>query len=113
MDGSWEIIHSHGTIILISEELKCISPRILKAVDFKVIMEQWTQDQLELIVHQRLKFCSVSYGDNGEVLKTIVEYGYGKLDLINDLLKVCVLLAQSEEEGKLSIRTVEKAAKLI
>ena len=113
MDGSWEIIHSHGTIILISEQVKSISPRILKAVDFKVTLEPYTQEQLELLVHQKVKFCSVDYGNNGEVLKTIVEYGYGKLDLINDLLKICILLAQSENRNILTLKTVKQASKLI
>jgi hypothetical protein len=111
MDGSWEIIHSHGSIILTSEQVKSISPRILKIADFKVIMEPWTQSQLELLVHQRLKFCGIDYGDNEEVLKTIIEYCQGEIWRIIDLLKICVLLAQSENQ-KLTLRMVEKASKM-
>ena len=65
---------------------------ITKSVDFKIITDRCSQTQLELIVHQRLKFCSVDYQDNEEVLKTIVRQGVGRIDLVMEFLRICILI---------------------
>ena len=109
-----EIIHNNGMIILTTKDSSKVAPPILSAVDYKVGIEPYNQANLELLVHMMLRYSGIDYSNDEEVLKTIIEHACGELDIIiNDLLKVCILLAQSEEGGKLSIKTVEKASKLI
>jgi len=109
---NFEYIHVNGMIIVCTKDIKLVPPQIIKAVDFKVIIEPYTQEQLELIVHQRLKFCGIDYGDDGEVLKTIIEYGNGQLSLIIDFLKICILMAQSESREKINLKLVQRASRL-
>lgn len=112
IDGSWEIIYPHGTIIICAEEIKLVPPSLVRVVDFKVNIESYTQDQLELIVHQRLRFCGIDYNDDEEVLKNIIEYSQGEVWRIIDLIKICILLVQNEGR-KLTVKTVKQASKLI
>lgn len=108
-----QYIHVNGTIILTATDLKRIPSQLIRASNFKVIIDSYTQQQLELIVHQRLNFCGVDYGDNEDILKSIIEYGNGNLNLILDFLKVCILMIQSEGEEKLNLKLIERASKLI
>jgi hypothetical protein len=112
MDNSVQHIHCHGVIIIVADEIKSIPLALIDAIDFKVIIEPYTQEQLELIVHQRLHFCGIDYGGDEEVLTTILEYCQGEIWRIKDLLKICVLLAQ-EADGKLNVKLIERASKLI
>ena len=107
-----EYIHCNGIIILTANDITKVAPPILSAVDYKVGIEPYNQQQLELIIHMKLKFCGVDYNDDSEVLSTIIEYCQGEAWRVKDLLKVCILMAQ-EADGKLDIRMVEKASELI
>ncbi len=112
MDKTFEILHVNGIIILTAKTITSISPPIINALDFKIKTEPYTQEQLEQIVSQRLKFCSIHY-ESENVLKAIVAKGSGELKQIIDLLKMCILLL--EEEGKKTVteEIVEKAVRLI
>lgn len=105
-------IHVNGIIILTASDIKSISQPIIDAVGFKVEIESYTQAQLELVVHQRLKFCGIDYCGDEQVLKTIVEYGCGQLKYIIEFLKICILLAQTDGNNKLTLKIVERACKL-
>ena len=89
-----------------------VSSTILSAVGYKIGIEPYSQQQLELIVHQRLKFCGISYGDDEEVPKTVIKYGNGNLNLILDFLKICILMVQSENHKKLNLKLIERVSKL-
>ena len=108
-----EIIHCNGMVILTAKDSSKISSPILSAVDYKIGIEMYNQASLETVVHQMLSYSGIDYGEDPEILTTIIEYGVGQLKVIFDLLKICILLAQSENEGKLALKTVEKAAKLL
>ncbi|MBI9060249.1 MAG: hypothetical protein JEZ01_20955 [Labilibaculum sp.] len=104
--------HINGQIILTAEKIESVPVPILAASDFKVLIEPYTQNQLELLVHQRLWFCGIDYGKDEEVLKTIVEYGKGELQRILNLIKICILLAQTEGESELSVEMVKRASRM-
>ena len=109
-----EIIHNNGMIILTTKDISKVPPPILSAVDYKIGIEPYNQANLELLIHMMLSYSGIDYNNDEEVLKTIIEYACGELDIIiNDILKVCILLAQSEGEMKLTVAMVEKASKLI
>lgn len=112
MDGSIDFHHITGIIVMTAGEIKSVPPSLYRAVDFKAVMEHYTQEQLELIVHQRLVFCRIDYQNNEDILKTVIEYSCGKLNFIYELLKVCILLAQLEHGNKLDMKTVQQAFKL-
>ena len=113
-DGkNFEYIHVNGLLVLVAKNIKLLSPQIIKAVDFKVIIDEYTQEQLELIVHQRLRFCGIDYGEDGRVLKAVVQNGNKHLNLIIDLLKICILMVRAEHQEKLTLKLIERASKLI
>ena len=62
-------------------------PKYLKEkIDHIVELEDYSDQQLELIVLQRLKYCGLDYKEE-KVLKLIVEYGLENLQNIIRLLK--------------------------
>lgn len=65
-------------------------------IDHIVELEDYTKQQLELIVLQRLKYCGLDY-DEEKVLQLVVEYGHEDLHKIIRLLKssITVMLADS------------------
>jgi hypothetical protein len=108
-----EYIYINGLVIITAQNIKSISSEILNVVDFKVEIEPYTQQQLELLVHQRLHFCGVDYNNDGNVLKAIVEHGNGQIENIIDFLKTCILSVQSENKNELTLGIVNKAIKLL
>lgn len=112
-DGSAGYNYVHGIIILAADDIKAVPSSLCRASDYKVVIEEYTREQLELIIHQRLKFCGVNYQNDEEVLKTINKYGGGKLVPILDLLKICIFLAQFEHDNILTLKTVDKAFKMV
>lgn len=108
-----EYIHCNGMIILTANDIAKVAPPILSSVDYKVEIEPYNQSQLELIVHMKLKFCGIDYGDDEEVLKTVTEYGNGQLSLIIDFLKACELMFRCEPKEVLDLKLIQRASKLI
>jgi len=106
-------IHCNGMIILTTNDISKVASPILSAVDYKVEIEPYNQQQLELIVHMRLKFCGISYEGDSEILTAIVERSCGDLSIIIELLKICVLMVQGEGKEKLTMKLVQRAAKLL
>jgi len=113
-DGSHcQYIYVHGIMCLCCRDIKSVSPSIMSVVDHKITLEPYTQDQLKLLVHQRLTFCGMNYDNDEEVLAAIVKHGCAELPGIIDLLKMCVLLVHTEGRDKLGMGVVERAAKLL
>ncbi len=108
-----ELVHCNGMIILTTSDFSKVPKSITSAIDYKIGIEPYNQSQQELIVHQQLKFCGIDYLDDEEILKKIVDFGCNQLELIFDLLKVCILLAQTDNQNILTMSLVKKASKLV
>ncbi len=102
-----EYVYLNGHLILTATDITKVSQPIVDAVDFKIILEPYTDEQLEMLVQQRLKFCGIGY--DTEVIPTILEYFYGGLKGIIDMLRICVLLVSQEGKDCLTLELVEKA----
>ncbi len=107
-----EYVHLNGHLILTANDVKKVSQSIIDTVGFKVVLEHYTQEQLEMIVRQRLKFCAIDYGNDDEVITTILEYACGGIARIIEILRLCVLLVQQEGKSKLTLDLVQKAVNL-
>jgi hypothetical protein len=106
-------LHLNGILILTTEGLKNVSPPIISGVDYRVLAQNYTSVQLQLLVHQRLAFCGIGYGDTGKVLEKIVEYGNYELQGTLDFLKICTLLLVAECAETLDLNLVEQAKRLV
>ena len=106
----FEHIFIHGLIILVTNNPASVPSPITESVDYKIITNQCSHTQLQLIVHQRLKFCSVNYQNDDEVLKTIAKQG--RIDQVMEFLKICILIAQTEDKP-LDMKIVNRVVRLI
>ena len=106
-----EVHKINGIVILTSSDIKKVSQPIMQAVDYVIKLEEYTQQQLELIVLQRLQFSGLDY-ENEEVLRTVVEYGNGQLRYIIRFLRDCYTVVRADGRDKLMLSDIEKAVKL-
>ncbi len=106
-----EYIYLNGMIIIVAQDIQKVSQAILDSTDFKVVIEPYSQKQIEMIVRQRLKFCGI-YEQNNEVITTILEYACGGLKRIIEILRICVLLVSQEGKKCLTMELVQKAVNL-
>ena len=97
-------------IILTASHIESVPSQLLNLVDYKIKLERFTAEQLELLILQRLKYCNITY-ESDEVLKQIVDIG---IDLKNTigLLKRCITVMHSEGRDNLTLKDVELAIKL-
>lgn len=106
------IVHCNGMIIMTTKDKDKLSKAIVDNVDYIVELEPYTTEQLKIIVHQQLKFCSIDYGENEEILKEIVEQGYKNIGITIDFLKICLMLLKAEMLDCLTMEVVEKATRM-
>jgi len=76
-------------------------------IDHIIELEDYTEQQLELIVLQRLKYCNLDY-DEEKVLSLIVEYGLEKLPRIIRLLKDSITVMLSDSRRTLTFDDIQK-----
>jgi hypothetical protein len=91
-----EVVPVYKPIIMTTHAIKNVPNYFIEKIDHIIELESYTDQQLELIVLQRLKYCNLDY-DEEKVLSLIVEYGLEKLEKIIRLLKssITVMLADS------------------
>ena len=94
-----------------AKDIKNVSGPILKAVDHTVEMENYKQEQLELIILQRIKYAHIDY-ENEIILKDIVLHGNKDLKQTIRFLKICIAVMQADGREKLLLSDVVKAKKL-
>jgi len=89
-----EIVPVFRPIIMTTHNPKNIASYFTEKIDHVIEIEDYTKQQLELIVLQRLKYCNLGYKEE-KVMMLTVDYGYPKLHNIIRLLKdaITVMLA--------------------
>lgn len=100
-----------GMIIMTSKNISDVPKPILDTINYIVELEEYTTDQLELIVLQRLKYAHIDYA-NEHVLKNIVKYGKNNLDKCVRFMMFCIAIMQADGRQKLSEEDVIKGARL-
>jgi len=101
----------NGILILTGGQLKKVSSQIIDAVDYIVEIEPYTQQQLELIVLQRLKFSGLDY-ESEQVFQEIIEYGNGELQHIIRFLRSCYVVVRADGRDKLMLSDIQRAVRL-
>jgi len=100
-----------GLVIMTSKNMKKVPAPILDAVDHIVRLEDYTTEQLELIILQRLKYARIDY-ENEYILQDIVRYGHNDLKQSIRFLSCCIAVMQSQDRQKLDVEDVIKSARL-
>ena len=105
--GGKEIVAIHVPVVMTVREILKIPKYFQESIDHIVKLEEYTKDQLELIVLQRLKYCGIDYDDE-KVLNLIVQYGHENLHKIIRLLKSSITVMMSENRSVLTVGDVKK-----
>jgi hypothetical protein len=100
-----------GLILTTAKDRKQISESVLKNIDYVVELEDYTPEQLELIILQRLKYANIDYEDEC-ILQEIVKYGNNKLNQSISFMKCCIAVMQSQGRQVLLKEDVIKAGRL-
>lgn len=105
------IQYCNGLIILTAKDIKSVPEPIIKAVGHTIKLQEFTKDQLCLLVHQQLKFCGIKYTGE-QVLQEIVGDEPHNISLIMQSLRTCILMLRAEFGGYLTMEIVKKADRL-
>ena len=82
-------------------------------IDFIIEVEKYTEEQMKLIVLQRLKYIGIDY-DCEDVLSEIVKYGKYNLRGIISFLKICIAVKRADFGRKeLRLEDVERVGRMV
>ena len=94
-------------IILTAKTKEQIPVFLREKLNYIVELGEYTQQQLQLIVLQRLKYANIDYEDE-EVLQLIVEYGVGNLHDIIRILKDAIAVMLADSRTTLTVEDVKQ-----
>jgi hypothetical protein len=100
-----------GLVVMTSRIPKKIPDIIFNSFAHTIEIKDYTAQQLELVVLQRLKYAHIDYEDD-LVLRNIVRYAGKKLSNCIWLLRTCISVIQSEGRDRLLRKDVIRAARL-
>lgn len=81
-----EVVPVFSPIVMTTHNKNNVPAYFQQAIDHIVELENYTEDQLQLIILQRLKYCGLDYAEE-RVLQLVVEYWQEKLHDMVRLLK--------------------------
>ena len=90
-----------------AQDISKIPKYFQESIEHIVRLEEYVEEQLKLIVLQRLKYCGIDYSEE-KVLSLLVAYGYEDLHKIIRLLKSSITVMMSENRTVLKIDDVKK-----
>ncbi len=102
-----EIVCVYCPVVLTAPDISKIPGYFKENIDHIVSLEEYTDQQLELVVLQRLKYCGIDY-DEEKVLSLIVKYGLKDLHKIIRLLKSSITVMMSENRTTLTVTDIKK-----
>lgn len=97
-----------SSLILTGKDKNGVASSLVENVDYIVELGEYTEQQLILIVLQRLKYCHIEYSEE-EVLQFIVKQGENNLHKMVNLLKVAMTIMNAEGKNTLMIADIKKA----
>jgi len=103
---SKEIIAVYHPLVMTARNNK-IPHYFTEKIDHIIEIEEYNDQQLELVVLQRLKYCQVSY-ENEKVLELLVAYGHKDLHKIIRLLKSSITVMLAGSRKVLTVADIKK-----
>lgn len=101
-----EVVHVYNPVVMTARDISKIPKYFKEKIGHIITLEDYTDQQLELIVLQRLKYCQIDYEE--KVLWLIVEYGHKKLHNIVRLLKSAITVMLADSRKVLTVADVKK-----
>ena len=100
-----------GLVVMTSRDLKKVPESIVKSVGHVVVIGDYTSEQLELVILQRLKYAHIDYEDE-YILSDIVRYGEENLQKSIWFLRTCIAVMQAEGRQTLLKGDIVRASRL-
>jgi hypothetical protein len=101
-----EVVPVFTPIVMTTNAKDNVPTYFQQKIDHIVELEDYSEQQLQLIVLQRLKYCGLDY-DEEKVLQLIVEYGLEKLHNIIRLLKSSITVMLADSRTTLTVEDVK------
>jgi Holliday junction resolvasome RuvABC ATP-dependent DNA helicase subunit len=79
---------------------------LLKIIDYHCHLDDYNNEQLRIIVEQRLNWCNIEYSEKVPAL--IVEHSQGSISNCINLLKVCYSIMRGDCRSKMIVLDVKK-----
>ena len=105
-----EITAVYHPLIMTSQNKKKIPDYITEKIDHIVEIEEYNDQQLILVVLQRLKYCKIDY-ENEKLLQYIVLSGDRDLQCMIRLLKTAITVMLADSRKTLTIKDVKRAVR--
>jgi hypothetical protein len=102
------IVAVYRPLIMTTHNKDKVPKYFQQKIDHIVELEDYTTQQQELIILQRLKYANLDYQEE-KVLQLIVEYGMEHLDIMIRLLKSAITVMLADSRTILTVKDVEKA----
>jgi hypothetical protein len=100
-----------GLVVMTSRDLKKVPESIVKSSQHIVVIEDYSVENLELVILQRLKYANIDYEDE-YILSDIVRYGEENLQKSIWFLRTCIAVMQSQGRQTLLKEDVIRASRL-
>ena len=106
---TYELYPVYGPMILTTENLEKVPSSIIDHVSYQIKLTGWTQNELILVILQRIRYCQLDY-EGEQVLNLLLQTGKGDLRTIIQLLKLTITIVLAQNRSKILIQDVRKAA---
>ncbi len=100
-----------GLVVMTAKNREKVPESVLKNIDYVVELEDYSPEQLELIILQRLKYAHIDYEDE-YILSDIIKYGDNDLNESIRFMRCCIAVMQSEGRNQLLKEDIIRAGRL-
>lgn len=101
-----------GPFIFTCNDLSRVNPYIRRELQYIIPLESYSQEELKLLVFQRLKYSNISY-ENELILERIVQAGENNLKKIINIVRNAITMMFAEGRDCLTLKDVDLALRLI
>jgi Holliday junction resolvasome RuvABC ATP-dependent DNA helicase subunit len=111
MEKKHDFYDVSGIVVMTSRDFDKVPESIRKCISHVVKLEEYSVEQLELVILQRCKYASVEIEDQ-YILQEIVQYGEQDLQKSILFLKTCIAVMQAEGRQILQKEDIVRAGRL-
>ena len=106
-DKTTNLVPVYNPIIMTTNREDKIPKYFKEKIGHIIKIDDYLDQQLELVVLQRLRYANISYQEE-KVLKLLVSYGHSKLHRIIRILKDAITIMKADSRNILTVEDVKK-----
>ncbi len=106
--AEFETVSANNKLLIFStDEPSQLCPDLYKAIDYHCYLQEYSSEQMEIILEQRLRWSGVDHVK--EVPAIVAHNGGGTISGCIRLLSLCYLIMRSDGRTKMILEDIEKA----